>query len=471
MRARYLLPNFRIAVVGAGAIGSYYGAKLAYLGRDVHFLVRRDLRQVRRFGIRIHGKTENIRLPKVNCYTATKDIGPCDLVLIAVKATANEALLDLLPPLLGPSTMLLTLQNGLGNEEFLAANFGAERVLGGLCFVCLNRVSPGVIEHYDHGRLVVGEFNRYPAARTHDVSWEFKRCGVVCSVAEDLGFERWRKLVWNIPFNGLSVVAGGIDTSVILANEQLRGRTLALMDEVIGAANACGYNLPTAIALEQMKRTETLGAYKPSTLIDFEAGKPLEVEAIWGESLRRGVAAGAKMPELQRLYQQLQSTDEAGRSRRRRAAAGDATTSPEAKLPQVMVRNRQRKVRVDVQALQKVAEAAVEVCAGVRADRCSFGSLRELAVLLVSDRRIADLHQKFMGIAGPTDVITFQHGEIFVSVETAARQAAEFRTSLERELRLYVVHGILHLLGFEDTTEAAAHEMERAQEQVLAAVQ
>ncbi|MDQ6655540.1 MAG: 2-dehydropantoate 2-reductase [Verrucomicrobiota bacterium] len=310
MRARYILPNFRIGVVGSGAIGSYYGAKLAYYGRDVHFLMRGDLRDVRRFGIRIRGKAENIRVAKVNCYATTEEIGPCDLVFIALKATSNRALTSLIPPLLHERTMLLTLQNGLGNEEFLAENFGAERVLGGLCFVCLNRVSPGVIEHYDVGRVIVGEYRGYPQARTHDIAWEFKRCGIVCTVAENLGLERWRKLVWNIPFNGLSITAGGVDTAAILANDQLRATSLALMDEVIAAANKCGYPLPTSVALQQMKRTETLGAYKPSTLIDLEAGRPLELEAIWGEPLRRAVAAGASMPQLAKLYAQLAKQSE-----------------------------------------------------------------------------------------------------------------------------------------------------------------
>jgi 2-dehydropantoate 2-reductase len=123
MRARYILPRFRIAVVGAGAIGGYYGAKLAYYGRDVHFLMRSDLRQVRRSGIRIRGKAENIHLAKVNAYASTEEIGPCDLVLIGLKATANEQLLSLLPPLLHERTMLLTLQNGLGSEELLAQHF------------------------------------------------------------------------------------------------------------------------------------------------------------------------------------------------------------------------------------------------------------------------------------------------------------------------------------------------------------
>ncbi|MDQ6860122.1 MAG: 2-dehydropantoate 2-reductase [Verrucomicrobiota bacterium] len=305
MRARYVLPNFRIAVVGAGAIGGYYGAKLAYFGRDVHFLMRGDLREVRRFGIRVRGKAETFRLAKVNAHSSSEEIGPCDLVLIAVKTTANQELVRLIPPLLKENTMLLTLQNGFGNEQFLARYFGAERVMGALCFVCLIRTAPGVIEQYGHGRIVLGEYGGYPRPRTHDVSWEFKRSGVVCTVAENLMRERWRKLVWNIPFNGISIVAGGVDTAVIMANDQLRAEVLALMDEVIDAANKCGTPLPTAEALEQMKRTEKMGPYKPSTLIDFEAGRPLEVEAIWGEPLRAGIAAGAAMPRLTALYHQL----------------------------------------------------------------------------------------------------------------------------------------------------------------------
>lgn len=308
MRTPSNLPNFRIAVVGAGAIGCYYGAKLAYFGRDVHFLMRSEVAEIRRFGIRIRGKGENLRLAKVKYQASTEEIGPCDLVLVAVKATSNGDLLKLIPPLLHQKTVLLTLQNGFGNEEFLAENFGAPRVLGGLCFVCLNRVSPGVIELYDPGRVAIGEYNGCPEPRTHDVAWEFKRCGVVCAVVENLALERWRKLVWNIPFNGLSVVAG-MDTGAILSDEHLRSECLALMDEVIAAANRCGFPLPAAAALEQVKRTEAMGAYKPSTLIDFEVGRPLEVEAIWGEPLRRAAAAGAVTPRLQELYEKLKTID------------------------------------------------------------------------------------------------------------------------------------------------------------------
>jgi 2-dehydropantoate 2-reductase len=313
-RGRNVLPNFRIAIVGAGAIGCYYGGKLASFGRDVHFLMRGKASAVRKSGLRIRGKTENIHVAKVEAHQTTAEIGPCDVVIVAVKTTSNLDLPALLPPLLHERTMLLTLQNGLGNEEFLAAHFGTER---GLCFICVSRTVPGVVEHYDYGHLVIGEFDRYPQPRTHEISWEFKRCGVVSRVVENLVLERWRKLVWNIPFNGLSIVAGGVDTAAILANDQLRLTTLALMAEVIAAANKCGIPLRTAEALEQMKRTQTMGSYKPSTLIDFENGKPLELEAIWGEPLRRATAAGARMPRLEELYSSLQALDGQNRPRQK----------------------------------------------------------------------------------------------------------------------------------------------------------
>ena len=315
MRPAQQPSDFRIGVVGAGAIGCYYGAKLASSGRDVHFLMRNDITEVRRSGLRIRGKGENLHLRKVNCHASSEEIGPCDLVLVSVKVTSNGDLPKLIPPLLHEKTILLTLQNGLGNEEFLAEHFGSERVLGGLCFVCLNRVSRGVVEHYDHGRVTIGEHDRAPRQRTHDVASAFQRSGVVCSVVENLALARWRKLIWNIPFNGLSVVAGGIDTAAILSDELLRASVLALMEEVIEAAAKCGFELPRSDPEEQIKRTESMGAYKPSTLIDFEAGRPLEIEAIWGEPLRRASAAGASMPRLASLYAALKAVDQTRRMR------------------------------------------------------------------------------------------------------------------------------------------------------------
>src|ERR1700693_484159 len=194
--------GFRIGIIGSGAVGTYYGAKLAYAGSDVHFLVRGDLTEVRRDGIFVRGEDENFRVAKVNCYNSTKEIGPCDLVIIAIKTTSNCDLVDLVPPLLHGQTMLLTLQNGLGNEEFLSEHFGAERVLGGLCFIAVDRHSRTEVERYDYGLIILGEFARPAQPRTHQIATEFARSGIKCSVTDDVALERWRKLIWNIPFNG-----------------------------------------------------------------------------------------------------------------------------------------------------------------------------------------------------------------------------------------------------------------------------
>ena len=297
----------KIAVVGTGAIGSFYGGKLAYSGRNVHFLLKSGIAKIKRSGIRIRGKKENFHIASVQGYQSAGAIGPCDLVLIAVKATNNEALLQLIPPLLHQRTILLTLQNGLGNEDFLAQHFGANRVMGGLCFICLNRISPGLIEHLDYGHLTIGEFIGSPKSRTRAIAREFQQSRVVCRVVKNLMEERWRKLVWNIPFNGLTIAAGGITTEDILRNDSLHSAAMALMNEITEGAKSCGYNLSEDDAAEHMKRTETMGAYKPSTLLDFEAGRALEVEAIWGDPLRRSQTNGTAMPRLEQLYALLKS--------------------------------------------------------------------------------------------------------------------------------------------------------------------
>ena len=297
----------KIAVLGTGAIGSFYGGKLAHGGRDIHFLVRSGFDEVKSGGIRIRGKKENFHVGKAQIYRTPEQIGPCDLALIALKATNNDALLNLIPPLLHQATILLTLQNGLGNEEFLAQHFGADRVMGGLCFICLKRISPGLVEHLDYGHVTIGEFNGGATARTHDVARTFQECGIRCQVTNNLMQERWRKLVWNIPFNGLTIAGGGITTEEVLRDSSLHSAALGLMDEVIRGAKSCGYDLPPTVARELTKLTETMGAYKPSTLLDFEVGRAPEVEAIWGEPLRRAQANGTEMPRLEQLHALLKS--------------------------------------------------------------------------------------------------------------------------------------------------------------------
>ena len=271
------------------------------------FLLRRDLAHAKAHGLRIKQPPDaDFALQPVRAFGSTTEIGPVDLVVIGLKATANAELLRLLPPLLGESTALLLLQNGLGGDEFLARHFGAGRVLGGLCFVCLNRTGPGEITCSLPGYLALGEFSGPPTARLRELAGRFNRAGVRTVIADDLAEARWQKLVWNVPFNGLAVAAGGVTTDVIMADAALRAEAHALMDEIVAAAGCFGYAVPPEFIKMQLDHTAAMGPYRPSSLIDWQEGRIVEVEAIWGEPLRRAQAAGAAMPHLEKLYRALE---------------------------------------------------------------------------------------------------------------------------------------------------------------------
>lgn len=292
-----------VAIIGAGALGSYYGTRLAWAGRDVKFLMRRDLEHVRAHGIEISENGEQRRLSPVSAYGTTNEIGPVDLVLVALKSTANEALPELLPPLLHADTTVVTLQNGLGNEEYLASLVGGHRVMGGLCFIAVTRPEPGRLQGFHTpGALTVGEFGRPASDRTRAVAACFTDAGVRCRAVDNLEEERWRKLVWNIPFNGLSIAAGGISTDRILASPELAAEVRALMDEIATAAGRLGLSIPESFIQKQIDVTGPMGAYQPSSLVDYLAGRAVEVEPIWGEPLRRAAQQEIEMPRLTVLY-------------------------------------------------------------------------------------------------------------------------------------------------------------------------
>jgi 2-dehydropantoate 2-reductase len=320
----------KIAVVGCGAVGSYYGAMLCCAGREVHFLLRSDFEAVRQKGVTIRSPAGNFTIHP-QCAKTPEAIGLSDLVLIGLKTTANDQFPKLLPPLVGPQTAVATLQNGLGNTEQLARLFSPEQILSGLCFVCLNRVEPGVIHHLEYGMIVLGEFQRRAGPRTHGLAAMFRDAGVPCKVTDNLARAQWEKLVWNIPFNGLGVAgAAGYDaltqlpsaishlrsvgpvltTDKLLADPRWEKLLRDLMLEVIAAAGALGFEIPASYAEEQIERTRTMGAYRASTLIDFERHQPLELEGMFLEPLRRAQAAGVPVPRLAALCKVLQQLDQ-----------------------------------------------------------------------------------------------------------------------------------------------------------------
>ncbi|MES2475342.1 MAG: 2-dehydropantoate 2-reductase [Verrucomicrobiota bacterium] len=295
----------KIAVLGSGAIGLYYGGRLAAAGEDVSFLLRSDYDAISRNGLTVESVHGDFTVPIVQGYRTSEEIGPVDLVIVAWKATANHQLATILPPLLHDGTRVLTLQNGLGNCELLAEIVGPERVLGGLCFVCINRLSPGLVSHSAGGRMTLGEWRASDGEALQKLERRFKAAGIQAVAVDNLEKSQWEKLIWNIPFNGLSVAEGGVTTDVLLANPAMEDEIRMLMTEVVAAARALGLDLDAKLIDSNIERTRPMGPYRTSSMIDFVEGREVEVNPIWEEPLRRANAAGVAMPRLEALLKRI----------------------------------------------------------------------------------------------------------------------------------------------------------------------
>lgn len=296
-----------VAVVGSGAIGLYYGGRLAQAGEDVRFLLRSDFDEVKLNGIRCTSVHGDFTLPEVKGYRSAEEIGPVDLVIVSWKATTNGHLREVLLPLLHPGTQVLTLQNGLGNCEAIAAITGPERVLGALCFVCLNRLAPGFVSHTAGGRISVGEFSPDERGRAQEVVARFKAAGIPAELGEPLAEAQWTKLVWNVPFNGLSIAEGGVTTDELLRSPEIETEIRCLMQEIVTAARAIGLSLSEELIDFNIERTRPMGPYRPSSMIDYVEGREVEIGPIWEEPLRRAKEAGVPMPHLEKLLQRIRA--------------------------------------------------------------------------------------------------------------------------------------------------------------------
>jgi 2-dehydropantoate 2-reductase len=305
----------RIAIVGSGALGLFYGAKLARAGHDVRFLLRRDYEAIMARGLTVHSVDGDFHLANVQGFRTPAEIGVVELVVVGLKTFANNRFGELIAPLVGQDTLILTLQNGLGNEELLAELFGAERILGGVAYLCSNRGEPGVVHHLSQGRIAIGDFSSRDTRRVEPIAGIFRAAGVDCRAVADLARVRWEKLVWNIPFNGICALTRK-PVDALLNHNLTRRLILDLMAEVIAAANAQGLSeaIDTALAEQMVAFSGSLGPYKPSMQIDREEGRPLELAFIFGNPLRLAAAKGVAMPRVEGLYALLELGEKNGES-------------------------------------------------------------------------------------------------------------------------------------------------------------
>ncbi len=304
-----------VAVIGSGAVGCYYGAMLARAGVDVRFLMRRDLSAVRARGLDIRSHAGDFVLPSVRAFAEPAEIGPVDWVICSLKSTALEQAEALVAPCVGADTRVVALMNGLGVEDRFGHWFGRERIFGAMAFVCINRGEPGVVHHLQYGRLSIGHLLD-DATELDALEALLLTGGLDVVAAPNLRYARWEKLCWNIPFNGLSVAAGGIGTEGIMGDALLRGTAERAMREVIAAGNAdlAAAGSPAKLGESELTArlfglTETMGDYRTSMALDYVAGRPLEAETILGEPARRAAALGVPVPTIDAHYSTVHAAD------------------------------------------------------------------------------------------------------------------------------------------------------------------
>ncbi len=295
----------KIAILGAGALGCYYGARLAEAGGDVRFIMRSAYDAVKEQGLHVESVAGDIDLPSPQVCRSAEDCGPVDLVIVCWKATANAQLAAALPPLLHDRTEVLTFQNGMGNAEAIAAFVPAERVFIGLCFVCamMERGEAVRVRHLEGGDIQFAPLAPSAAglARAQHFAELFSRAKIRTRAFEQAEQILWCKLSWNIPFNGLCLAHGGISIRELFAMPGEVERARAIMEEVCLTASLRGYPLPMDIVRKQMERTARMGEFIPSSAVDYKLGRPVEYDAIWGSTLARAHEAGAAVP----LWEQL----------------------------------------------------------------------------------------------------------------------------------------------------------------------
>lgn len=317
----------RIGIVGSGAIGGFYGGILADAGHDVHFLLRSEYQKVAADGLYIKSHIRgDLRLPKVNAYRRAEDMPQCDWLLIGAKATSNASLAPLITSVAAPGAKVLLMQNGLGVEDGIRSLLPKDlHILGVLCWVGVHRGEVGTIHHIALGNVDIG-YHSGPSTSltaaseiTASAVDLLRASGITAKAVGDLAQARWKKLVWNIPFNGLSVVLDA-GTEQLVGNSDSRQLIAETMHEVIGAAAACGHALPDDLPEHMLCLTDTMADYWPSMYFDHLLSRPMELDVMYAAPLAAARQAGFLMPKVEMLHRSLRFIGEKPRVLQRSAA-------------------------------------------------------------------------------------------------------------------------------------------------------
>ncbi len=306
----------KVLVVGSGGIGGFYGGKLYQSGAEVFMLCRSDYDIIKEKGIKVYSIWGDFSYKPHGVFLAGSGAEGkyFDYVIVCTKVLPDSNITSLIKPFVGKETSIVLIQNGIDIEQPFIETFPENEIISGLAFVCCQRSRPGVIHHTDYGRLVLGVYPKGTSVKVKKLVELFKLSGVPSFESDDILKARWEKLVWNAPFNPISVLAGGANTKEMLSSSVMEEIIRAVMEEVVKIAKACGCDLPQRVIDENIEATRVMAPYKTSMLLDYESKRPMEVEAILGNVLRRAKMLGIDVPNIRMLYGLLSMVDSKNRS-------------------------------------------------------------------------------------------------------------------------------------------------------------
>ena len=304
------MKSTHVLLVGTGAVGSYYGGRLAQSGVKVSALCRSDYKIVKKSGISIESHRGDFHFKPHQVIQHARELKEKpDYILICLKVLPEIDTPSIIAPVLGPETSIVLLQNGVDIEEKFVHAFPKNEIISGIAFIAVSRISLGIIKHLDYGRITLGSYPKGISAKSQQMIDLFKQAGVPCNSTESIEATRWQKLVWNVPFNPISVLGGVVDTSQIMANEEMVSYIEKIMKEVVSIAEKLGHNLPDNVIEKNIADTKVMKPYLTSMALDFLAGRRIEVEAILGNALRKALCIDLPVPYIESLYQLLNLVD------------------------------------------------------------------------------------------------------------------------------------------------------------------
>ncbi len=292
----------KILIVGTGAVGGFYGGKLAEAGQDVSTLCRSDYEIVKSEGIKVKSCSGDFAYRPAQVVKYISDYRGCpDYVIVTLKSLPNIDVSELIGPAVAPSTSIVLIQNGIGIETVIRDNFPDNELVSGLAFICVSRIKAGEIHHQEYGRLVLGLYPNGASENVELLVELFINSGVHCTISHDVIRERWKKLLWNASFNTISVLTGA-DTKSILDNKYTAELVLKIMKEVQTVATVSGHDIESSVLQKYIDDTRKMKPYRTSMLLDYEAGKKMEIEAILGNTIAIAQKYSTQVTNLKCLY-------------------------------------------------------------------------------------------------------------------------------------------------------------------------